>query len=208
MRALALLAALAAAAVAAGAASAHGDPASEYLVGHDVFFPIGHPLSGETQARVSALVAEAARKGYPIRVALIGSRFDLGTEGDAWRRPAVYAKALDADLAYYFAGPLLVAMPNGFGFAHPKHGTGADRALLARVPLRDGLAAAAELAVQRLAAAHGVTLTLPGHLTTPAERNRRDRLVIVAAAVVLLLAGALVRRLRRRRAQPSPQAGG
>lgn len=203
MRALAVaLAAVAVAGSAAGAASAHGDPASEYLVDHSVFFPIRTPLPQRAQARLQALVEEAKQRGYPIRLALIGSRFDLGTEADAWGKPQAYAAALEADLAFYYRGPLLVVMPGGFGFSHPRHSTTADRSVVAAIsvtPGPEGLARAAEQAVERLAAAHGISVSPPEHVSTQAERYRRDRIVILLAVGLALLAWALGRRLLRRR---------
>lgn len=203
MRAIVVV--LAAASIAwmsSGVARAHGDPASEYLVDHAVFFPIRSPLSQVAQARLRSLVEQAKQRGYPIRLALIGSRFDLGTEADAWEKPRVYAAALDADLAYYYRGPLVVVMPAGLGFSHRGHSETADLRVLGSIHVGSGgdaLAAAAEQAVERLAAAHGVTVAPPAHVTTPAARNRHDRIVIVAVAASVLLAWWLGRRLLRRR---------
>jgi len=196
-------AALAAAGVLAVQASAHGDPASEYLVDHQAFFPIYETLPQETQLKLAALVREANARGFPIRIAVVGDKRDLGTEGDAWRKPQTYATALDQDLVYYFKGRVLVVMPNGFGLRYPKHSTAAEQSLLSRIaitPTPTGIAAAATTAIERLAAAQGISVAPPEHVTTPSERNRRDRLVILAAVAAILLAGWLVRRARRWRA--------
>lgn len=205
MRRLVVLvaAALAVAGVLAVQARAHGDPASEYLVDHEAFFPIYETLPQETQLKLAALVRDANARGFPIRVAVVGGRRDLGTEGDAWRKPQAYATALDQDLVYYFKGRLLVVMPNGFGLVHPKHSAASEQALLAKIaiaPTTAGLAAAATTAIERLAAARGISVAPPEHVTTPSERNRQDRLVILAATAATLLAGRLVRRVRRWRA--------
>ena len=204
MRRLAvLLATVAAAAALAGQAWAHGDPASEYLVDHQAFFPLYETLPQETQLKLAALVRDASARGFPIRIAVIAGKRDLGTEGDAWLKPQTYANAVDADLVYYYKGPVLVVMPNGFGLRHPKHSTAAAQALLAKIaiaPTTTGLAAAATTAIERLAAAQGIAVAPPAHVTTPAERNRQDRLVILTAVAALLLAGWLVRRARRWRA--------
>jgi hypothetical protein len=203
MRAIVVV--LAAASIAwmsAGVARAHGDPASEYLVDHAVFFPIRNPLSQVSQARLLALVEQAKQRGYPIRLALIGSRFDLGTAAEFWGKPRAYAAALDADLAYYYRGPLVVVMPAGLGFSRPGHAQVADLRVLGSIHVasgRDGLAAAAERAVVRLAAAHGVTVSPPAHVTTAAAQNRHDRVVIVTVVAFALLAWWLGRRLLRRR---------
>ena len=204
MRRLAvLLATVAAAAALAGQAGAHGDPASEYLVDHQAFFPLYETLPQETQLKLAALVRDANARGFAIRIAVIAGKRDLGTEGDAWRKPQTYANAVDADVVYYYKGRVLVVMPNGFGLRYPKHSTAAEQALLAKIaiaPTPVGLAAAATTAIERLAAAQGITVAPPEHVTTPAEQNRRDRLVILVAVAALLLAGWLVRRARRWRA--------
>jgi hypothetical protein len=193
---------LAAAAAVAAPAWAHGDPASEYLVDHEVFFPLYAPLGEEEQLKLAALVREANAKGFPIRLALIATRRDLGTEGDAWLKPADYAAALDQDLVYYYRGRLLVAMPNGFGLVYPKHGVASATRLLARIrpgATPAGLAAAATTAIERLAAAEGVRVAPPAQVTTPAQRNRHDRIVIAVAALVALALWWVVRRVASRR---------
>lgn len=203
---VATLAAFGLAALAAGGASAHGDPAGDYLTDHTIFFPIGKPLPERDQAVLASLVAQAARGGYPLRVAVIGSRFDLGTEGDSWGKPQEYADGLDQDLVYYFRGPLLVAMPAGFGLRRPGKSVAADRRLLADIPVSsgpDGLALATELAIERLAAAHGVTVAPPRSLSTASDRNRRDRIVIGLAAAAGILLWWLVRLARRRASSAS-----
>lgn len=202
---VAIVAALVLAAFAAAPALAHGDPASEYLVDHDLFLPIQKPLSQREQDRLSSLVEQAKQGGYPLRVALIGSRFDLGTEADAWGQPAAYAAALDQDLAYYYRGPLLVVMPAGFGLHQPGRSLRAENAVLARIRIATGaagLATAAERAIERLAGAHGVTVSPPRHVTTRTERNAHDRIVIALAACAGLLAWWLLRLARRRATSP------
>ena len=206
-RSLAWLAAVLVAAVPAGVltapASAHGDPASEYLVDHEVFFPLYARLSEEERLKLAVLVREANAKGFPVRLALIATRRDLGTEGDAWLKPRAYAIALDEDLAYYYKGRVLVAMPSGFGLVYPQHEVAQASRLLARI--RPGatpaaLAAAAATAIERLAASEGVRVVPPAHVTTPAQQNRHDRIVIVIAALAALAlwwAARLLARLRR-----------
>lgn len=200
-RFLALTVALAAALALAVPALADGDPASDFLLTQKVFLPFDDKIPPEQQGRLSGLVAAANRAGYPIRVAVIGSSYDLGSVEALWRKPRQYAKFLGVELSFAFKGPLLVAMPNGFGFNHPQHPTAAEQRILAGIPIRPGgaaLATATIAAVERLAAAHGVTVT-PPHAAAPHTTANSDRLRLAVAIVVLLAAAAAARWLIRRR---------
>ncbi len=96
-RALAVFA-LAACIVASGA-RADGDPASDYLLGTQVFLPFDIKVPKATQQELISLVHNANASGYTIRVALIGSAYDLGAVGVLWRKPKAYAKFLGAELS-------------------------------------------------------------------------------------------------------------
>ena len=60
-------------------ARADGDPASDYLLTRSTFVPPDLGISAADAARLSTTVALAQARGYPIRVALIGSAYDLGS---------------------------------------------------------------------------------------------------------------------------------
>jgi hypothetical protein len=201
----AVAAVLGAAALAGGLAAvarADGDPASDYLITQPVFFPYDGKFSPELEGRLLALAREAKAQGFPIKVALIPDSYDLGSVTVLWRRPKLYARFLGEEDASFFKQRLLIVMPNGFGFYRPGHPVDAEYATLAKIPIPpgdDGLVQAAISGVQALAAADGVKLAAPSHVTTPAQRNSHDRIVIiVAAAVALALAGLLRLALRRR----------
>lgn len=207
-RALALLAAAVIAAGLAGQARADGDPASDYLITEPVFFPYDAKFSPVLEGRLLAMLAQARKRGFRLKVALIPDSYDLGVVTALWRKPKLYARFLATEDAAYFKGAeLLVVMPNGFGFDEPRHATADEYALLARIPIGagpDGLLRAAITGVEKLAAARGIEVKPPATVTTPAQRNRRDRLVIVVAvlgalAVLVLARLGLRRRLRRRR---------
>jgi hypothetical protein len=98
VRALALLAALfALAAVAPAIASADGDPASDVLLIQNVYVPYRLP-SNANEALVNKAVDESARAKYPIQVAVIRERADLGAVPDFFGRPQEYAKFLYNEL--------------------------------------------------------------------------------------------------------------
>ena len=86
-----------------------------------MFFPIDVKLPKAKQQELVSLVRDANKSGYAIRVALIGSPYDLGAVTSLWRKPRPYARFLGAELQFIYKHRLLVVMPNGFGFNWPKH---------------------------------------------------------------------------------------
>jgi hypothetical protein len=202
-----LAACAAAAGTIASAARADGDPASDYLLGQQVFFPFDAKFDAKKQAEVAGLVKAANQAGFKIRVALIASDYDMGSVTSLYRKPRTYARFLAAEISFVYKQRLLVVMPNGFGFNWPKHPAAPAYAVLAKIPIKagsGGMLDAAGAAVQRLAAAAGVKVAAPAHVTTPAQRNSHDRLIIIAAVIAALLlavAGRFALRLRSR--QPS-----
>jgi hypothetical protein len=201
MRRLALLAALAAL-LAAPAARADGDPASDYLIGQKVFFPYDLKVAPAEQQQIAALVDEANRAGFKIRVAMIWSSYDLGSITGLWRRPQTYARFLGAELKYVYRDRLLIVMPSGFGFNRPGHPVTKEYATLSKIaidPGPTGFLDATRTAVQRLAAASGVKLT--GTATVKGNSQNRDRVIIVVGAIAVLLAAIALRLALRRRGQ-------
>ena len=108
-------------AVGAATALADGDPASDYLISQKVFFPFDPRLSTTQKAELQALVEAANKGGYTIRVAIISSPNDMGTETSLYGKPRAYARFLGAELNYVYNDRLLVVMPGGFGFDDPRH---------------------------------------------------------------------------------------
>jgi hypothetical protein len=192
-----VLAALALAVAAAAApVRADGDPASDFLIEQQLFVPIYGKISPAAHRRLTETLRDAAARGFPIRVALISSRNDLGSVTELWRKPRPYARFLALEIRYFYKGRLLVVMPNGFGFTYPKHSVASEQSLLARIPITGtptGLAEAATRAVTELAAARGVRLDEPGR----SDGALRDVLLAVGLALLVLAAAAAVRFRRR-----------
>jgi hypothetical protein len=78
----------------AGVAHADGDPASDYLVGNQVFLSSQSTSTSSSQRQLTSLVAAANRAGFAIRVATISTEYDLGSITALWRRPQIYARFL------------------------------------------------------------------------------------------------------------------
>lgn len=199
----------------ASIALADGDPASDYLVGRQVFLSSQSGSESVSQRQLLRVVAAANRAGFAIRVALISSQYDLGSITALWRRPRLYARFLGLELSSLYRQRLLVVMPDGVALNWPGHSTASGYRSLAGVARVAGgrdaadLAAAADLAVRRLALSAGVKLAVPAvarnRVNARGRPHRNDRAVIIGAAaaalvgvVALLLA---LRRRRRRRAR-------
>jgi hypothetical protein len=204
MRRALTVAVLLAACACAASARADGDPASDYLYGLKTFIPFDAKIAKARQAEFNNYINAVNRAGYTIRVALIWSNYDLGSVTSLWRKPRQYARFLDAELEFVYKHRLLVVMPNGFGFAWPKHSSTREYALLSTIPIGPagtGLIDAAQTAVKKLAAASGVTVTAEAAAAAkPAgHSNTHDRAVIILAATAGLAVAVLLRLVLRRR---------
>jgi hypothetical protein len=196
MRRLVLLAAVVTACVAAPLAAADGDPASDYLYTQQVFIPFDVKVPVAAQGDLHRTVAGANRAGFHIRVAIIGSAYDLGAVPSLWKKPQTYARFLGQELVFLYKQRLLIVMPNGFGFFWHGHDVSQEYATLAKIPIGDDLVAAAHTAVVKLAASSGVKVE-PAQ--PPKSTAGRDRLIIILGTIAIVAAGLLVRALLRRR---------
>ncbi|MBV8999879.1 MAG: hypothetical protein JO304_12510 [Solirubrobacterales bacterium] len=163
-------------------ARADGDPASDVLATQTLFLPQDAAIPIAQQQQLAELVQLAARRGYPLRVALIASRSDLGSVTELWRQPQTYARFLGQELSLVYRSPLLVVMPNGFGL----YNAGGSSGALGEVSVGAGgaaFASAALTAIQRLAAAAGHPVTVPPPAATQGRSSGSDTIAIVAFAV-------------------------
>jgi hypothetical protein len=197
----AVVLALALFAVAAGIARADGDPASDYLLGTQVFIPYDLKIPKAQQTELISLVHDANASGYTIRVAVIGSLYDMGAVTSLWKKPRPYARFLGAELQFVYKNRLLVVMPQGFGFNRPKHSSAKEYALLAKIPIGQGsagLVTAAEAAVQKLAAASNVTIVRHG-TSGGGHSMAHDRIVIILGTIGAVVVAVLLRLALRRK---------
>ncbi len=210
-RALALVVlAAVAAALPAGLARADGDPGSDVLVYQPLFVASDAGVPIAQQGRIGELLQSAHHAGFPIRVAIIATRQDLGAITGLWLQPRNYARFLGLELSLAYKGRLLVVMPNGFGFNWPGHSADQPYGMLGRITIASGgagLASAAQAAVSSLAAADGVKLGLPnatssaappGSTSTTRSAPKSSTDVTVAIVAVALIAAAALLVLARR----------
>ena len=191
--------------LAPAAARANGDPASDVLLTNQVFLPFEAPVSKQAAQELRATVAEANKRGFKIRVAVIAFTGDLGTAVSLWRRPQDYSRFLGSEIAFVYAKRLLVAMPSGYGVYRPHRSTAAEqRALQGLRPGKtpDALVQSTTDAVRKLAASGGVQV--PAY-SGGGGHDWRDRIIIVAAGLALLALALLL--VRARGGGRSPFAG-
>jgi hypothetical protein len=192
MRIATPLAALLLACVVAASARADGDPASDYLLGSQVFLPFDAKIPKAKQQELIGVLAAANKGGYKIRAAVIASSYDMGAITSLWRKPKTYARFLGLELRFVYKQRLLIVMPNGFGYFYSGHPTTDEYAALEKIPIGQGavgLVDAAEKAVMTLAGSSGVQIDAK---TAHAPSHARQRLIIVLATIVgvLVLVGA------------------
>jgi hypothetical protein len=169
-----------------GTARANGDPASDVLPIAQVFLPYEAPVSKQAADGLRKTVAEANKKGYRIRVAVIAFTGDLGTAGSLWGHPQNYAKFLDSEITFAYDGPILVALPGGFGFYNPKRPAAGELQVLKGVPVGKTptpLADSAAAAVRALAATKGIKVAKP----STGSSATRDRVILAIGVLALVL---------------------
>ncbi|HEV3318111.1 MAG TPA: hypothetical protein VG053_00060 [Solirubrobacteraceae bacterium] len=190
--------------VPAGAARGDGDPASDVLLIQNAFYPYQPPPPAELEAALNALLSQARSAGMPLKVAIIGSREDLGAVPTYFGHPQQYAAFLDREISYSTKTPqpLLVVMPAGFGLA-----AAAPASALARVSIdagarTSGLTRAAILAVSALARANGHAIAPPqiAGPTTTRRGGTPSAILFGLPVLLLILAGIPILAHRKRRA--------
>ena len=187
-----------------GAARANGDPASDALPVAEVFLPYEAPVSKQAADGLRKTVSEANKKGYRIRVAVLAFTGDLGTAGSLWGHPQNYAKFLDSEITFAYDGPILVAMPGGFGFYNPKQPVANELGVLKSVPVGKTptpLADSAAAAVRALAAAKGIRVAKP----STGSSATRDRVILAVAVLAFVLVLVVPTQWVRRRARAGAQ---
>ena len=181
-------------------ALADGDPASDVLLGQDVFYPYQPKVSPTLEAGLEKTLHAAARAaGLHLKVAIIGTAEELGLVPDLFGHPQAYAQFLDREISFNRPQQLLVVMPAGLG-AMPASLAGA----LARVPVykqqrSDGLTRSAILAVVALARGQGHRIATPPLTPSSSSSSPPAALVFGLPAALLILAGLALTRWSRSR---------
>jgi hypothetical protein len=194
------------------AARADGDPASDVLIGQDVFYPYPpNEVGNGVQRALDGMVAKAKAKGYPVKIALIAGRGDLGAYPELLDQPDKYVAVLTAEISFNTTPRVLVVFPGSV--AGRNLGPRADGALRDLRPAAgsggEGAARTAMVALSRLTAAAGHPVPIPAiardTVAAPAKRGGGPpALLIYGLPVALLVTAAAIagRRGRARDATP------
>jgi hypothetical protein len=202
VRLRAILVAVLAACVLAPAAFADGDPASDTLITSQVFYPYYSNTPKPAVNRLQQTVADANKRGFTIRVAVITSPYDLGSVSALWHKPQPYARFLSLELAFAYKNRLLVVSPNGFGYVKGTKPDAATLKYLQTIPIEkgtEGLLLTADKAVRALAAKSGYKLPAAAPVKGGSGSSMDVIVIAIAAAVgALIVAGVEILRRRRR----------
>ena len=197
-----LVAAVVTLAFLAPVALADGDPASDYLLSQASFLsPYDGKIPASQQKRIEAMLQSAKKQGFPLKLAVVVTRYDLGAVPILYKKPQTYAKFLAQEDYYFWKDELLVVMPNGYGLYKLKNLPPEDKAVLAKLPKFDNtngpaLADAAERAITALAARRGLTLSTSGSSGTSVWVERGE--IAGGAIMICALSAAGVYLWRRR----------
>lgn len=161
-------------------AAGDGDPASDYLLQRDTFTPYPPPAAASVRA-LAASVATVWAHGDRLKVAVVATPQDLGAVPSLFGRPAEYARFLSIELSYVYRGPLLVAMPAGFGFVRNTSAVARADAVLHGLPVSadpaaltdDAAAAVGPLEAAGVLHVADVTAPVVSAATLQARRGRR-----------------------------------
>jgi hypothetical protein len=187
------------------AARADGDPASDVLLGENVFYPYTPPVTASLTKTLNAEAAAAAKAGFPIKVALIASPVDLGVIPDLFNKPQKYADFLDQEISFQTKQPLLVVMPAGLGAAGVPPAALKALTMLAKPAGKQSndLAAAAIPAIGKLATAAGHPLKSSGSGSGSGSGGSSTVILIVLVVAALAIIALLLANRRRRARAPA-----
>ena len=217
MRGRLLVVVLLAALAAPSAAHADGDPASDVLLGQDVFYPYEpNTVSKPVRGALDKMVAEAKGKGYSVKVALIAAPPDLGAYPYLISDPQKYADLLTREITFNTKPRVLTVLPSGLGGKNL--GDDAGDALSGIQPDAEGggdaLARTAMVALGRLAEAEGKPVAVPAEASASSSESGSGKgggtsplLIFGLPVLLVVIAAAVAARMSSRHADEDPGEG-
>jgi hypothetical protein len=184
------------------------DPASDVLLLQDVFLPYQPKVCSQVSDALRNLTKSSKKAGFPVKVAVIASRNDLGGAANMFGQPQKYAQFLGNELGVYApdvgrnftSQDLVVAMPQGLAVS--KVGTNSAQAVNAVPAPRTGdsnrLARAAFAAVPKLAQAAGHPVKAPKLGSGCSKSGSSSFVLIFGAPLAVLIVIGVFAGLRRR----------
>jgi len=148
----------------AAPARANGDPASDTLLYANAHYPYQPNLVGvPLQRALDKMLKQTKAKGYPLKVAIIFARTDLGAVPQLFTTPQKYADLLTQELSFNQKPKVLVVLPAGIGGNNLGDNAGAALRDVTPPPdaTPDDLARTAMRAVGALAKANGTPVPVP-----------------------------------------------
>src|SRR3954452_8086026 len=189
-------------------ARANGDPASDYLLVQSIFLPFNAKVDQAASTKLADTIRAADKNDFKIKVAVIGSRYDLGTAFSLYDKAQRYAKFLGLELSFQYHDRLLVVMPKGYGYSRAGRNDPAGiRAVAKRLPPGKNApkkVAAAASTIRKLAAASGQPLPASGR---GGDSKTRDRITIAAGTFLLAMLLAAIVFWRRERTAKTERLG-
>lgn len=172
-----------------------GDPASDVLLAQNAFYPFQPPVAPALETALNEALNRSAQAGLSLKVAIIGSREDLGLDPRFFGYPQAYARYLDREISFNQVQPLLVVMAAGYGTI-----AAGPASALAAVPIdtrhaSSGLTRSAIFAVMALNRARGHPIFMRS-IPSAAKAGGGPPVTLLFALplVLLILAGALALR--------------
>jgi hypothetical protein len=193
--------------LAAPRAAADADPASDILLGSQVFYPYQPPVSPALQKQLGQTLSGLKANGLNLKVAIIQSPVDLGALPNIFGKPQQYADFLDKEISFNTPQPLLVVMPSGFGVSHAGAAGALTGLKIDAAQKSNGLAQAAIRAVQRIAKANGKSTAGGSASGTSGSSSGSSSLLTFGVPVVVIVLGVAAALFLRRRAA-AVEAGG
>jgi hypothetical protein len=191
---------------AAQRAAADADPASDILLGSQIFYPYQPQVSPALQKQLGQTLSGLKANGMNLKVAIIQSPVDLGALPNIFGKPQQYADFLDKEISFNAPQPLLVVMPSGFGIAHAGPASALQGLKIDAAQESNGLAQAAIQAVQRIAKANGKSTT-GGSSGSSGSSGGSSSLITFGIPIVVILLGVVAALYLRRRAAAVEAAG-
>ena len=191
------------------------DPASDVLLNQSIFLPYQPEVCPQLEAPLVKLTEQAAVAGYPLKVAVISSKADLGGASQYLARPQEYAEFLAGELGISSAHgrgletsvSLLTVMPNGFGFTPSGKSPDVSEAVSDLATPESAhpndLARAAIAALPKIGLAARRPLPVPDISSSECSSGGGSSVLVYTVPIGLLfVAGALAALVGRRRASP------